>query len=482
MIARSGAWMVGARFGRTFITLISMVALARLLTPTDFGIVAISSSIIVLVLSLLEGLIDVPVMRQDDLTTDMLRSLIWLSLLVVAIFGTILFFVAPLAERVMEFPRLSEALRLAIPVLLMNVHFIAGTAVLRRQLRFREAALLSIASAVAYSLPAVIMAFAGFGLWSILIAQNIGMFATAIAFSVRAGIGLALPERFTLAGVGMVGGSGALSRVLAWAWTSVDTLIVGLLLGPAATGLYARAYNINVQMKEPFAAVDQTLRQAFAGLKGRDGGLVEHSVMGLRLVTMLSGLVAAAVIVLREPIVLVLLGTQWLSAAPVVAILAASFPARIGRLYFDSLSASAGSMTNLILRQLFLLVVITLGLLIFARQGLQYVALVVSGAVYIAMLLPQARSETGSYGTLGKLLMAMLPGTALGAIIVGIDTMILRPAIDGWSFRFACQVVLLALGSVPVILLPDRWLPGRWSAARKRMLHRTPFAGKGGGS
>lgn len=471
MIFSGSAWLIGARIGRTLITLIGMAILARLLTPSDFGVLAFATSATVLSLVVIEGVIDYPALREDELSTGIVRSLLWAGLAVTAIFSVILWLGAPALERLIEFPDLTLGLRAMIPVCLAQVFFVAGSALLRRQHRFAISAQISVLSVALYMIVAVVLAAQGIGLWSVLVAQIFAQIVTAIVVAMASKMPLLPPRRFDFGGSLHVGGWGAASRLVAWGWTTIDKLAVSLALGPVATGLYSRAYNINVQAKEPFVAIDQTIRQAFAALKKREGGFVAQMIMALRLMTMLSGFTAAAIIILREPIVAVLLGSQWTAAVPALALLAVGLPARIARIYFDSLTISLGSMRGLVIRHLAILVVITAGLYLFADRGIAWVAAVVSATLYLSLLFAVGRSERAAGAGPLAITSAMLPGLAFAGLLVAV-TEAASIALHGSTIiDIGLRIILLAAAAIAVILLcPRGWLGERLASKRSALL------------
>lgn len=471
MIFSGSAWLIGARIGRTIITLLGMVVLARLLTPADFGVLAFATSATVLSLVVIEGIIDYPTLREDELSSTIIRSLLWTGLAVTLAFSVLLWFASPALERAIDFPNLALGLRAMIPVCLAQVVFVAGSALLRRQHRFAISAQISVMSVALYVIVAVVLAAKGMGLWSVLVAQIFAQAVTAIVIAIASKLPLLPPRRFAFDGSLHVGGWGAASRLVAWGWTNIDTLACSLALGPIATGLYSRAYNINVQAKEPFVAIDQTIRQAFAALKNREGGFALQMIMALRLMTLLSGFTAAAIIVLREPIVAVLLGSQWTAAVPALALLAAGLPARIARIYFDSLTISFGSMRGLVLRHVVILALIALGLALFASRGIGWVAAVVSMTLYLSLLFATGKAERAAGVGPVATAQAMAPGLLLCALVVAVAetaTWAMQPtALADLAIR---SLVLSLAGGALLLFCPSAWIGEKLSMRREQML------------
>lgn len=479
-IVRGSSLLILGRVGRTAVTIAGMIVLARLLTPVDFGVLALATIPTVLSLVLLEAVIDYPVIRDDDLTRDRLRGLIWAGLLLSVIMSAVLALAAPHIEALLEFDRLAMALTAIIPVLMSQVFFVAGLGILRRQHRFAAASAVSLFTVVLYMGLSVGLALAGFDLFAVVAGLVISNVATAVMLAVIARLPLAPPRRFSTAFAQLkLGGFGVLSRLLNWGWTNIDTLAVSYFLGAFATGIYSRAYNISVQAKEPFLAIDQTMRQVFATAKGQAGGVGPHMIMALRIVTILSALVAAGIILLREWVVAILLGDQWTAVALPLAILAAGLPARVARLYFDGVAVVVGDVRGMALRHGLLLAMIAIALALFAQNGLAAVAACTIVPLYLSLLFAMGRKEREAAGPALHFIGAMLPGLALGVTLVAIGELGLRPWLSAIPIWLAVSNIVLCVLAMLILAatLPSTWLGELLANRRARLWQRLRLKG-----
>jgi teichuronic acid exporter len=480
MMLSGTLWALGERVLRTLVTIGGMAVLARLLTPADYGVQALCLTVVILTRVILEGLIELPVLRHDELTDESLRGLIWVSLALMTGGALTLFFIAPSIERWMTFPRLGEALQAMAPVLIAQVWLAAATGMLQRTHRFKEVASVRLLTVVVYVVLSVALALAGLGLWSILIGQVVSMVTAAGYATWLARSPLGPPSRLALKGLLRTGGVGAVARMLAWGWANADTIALGIFLSPAIVGLYSRAYNLNVHFKEPFSALDVTIRQALAALKHREGGFEVQLLRALRFVTLASSFVAAGAIAGRQELMSILFGSQWVSAAGVMALLAMSLPARIAVVFLDGVATTIGSMSSLLTRHILLVVLIGGGVAYTGRLSPEAVALTVSVSLYASLVLLSAR-QRGETGLPNRraVARAMAPGLLLGAALVGASTLMMRPLENA-----SLVVRVLALGAffgaafaAVALFLPSAWLPGNIDAKRARLRKRLMRAG-----
>jgi PST family polysaccharide transporter len=273
MVLRGTAWLLGGRFARMAVGLVSVAILARLLTPDDFGAFTVAFMVLPLAIALLGGLIDVPVIREDSLSRDDLANLIWASVGLMAALAGGLWLAAPWLAAAMHAPQIEPVLRVSCFTILLQPFISASQAVLRRQHRYAEVGGYFLLSGVVHAGVAIALALLGCGIWSLVGGQLASLGTTTAAGCISARIPILPPRRLRMLGAWRLGGLGFSSRLLDWLTANIDTLFAVSALGVADAGIYSRAYNITTQLKEPFAAIDLVVRQAFVARRGLDDAL-----------------------------------------------------------------------------------------------------------------------------------------------------------------------------------------------------------------
>ena len=341
-------------------------------------------------------------------------------------------------------------------------------------------AALSVLNVVFYLASAITLAFLGYGLWSVLVGQLIAALVSAVQFAWAARLPLAPPRRLALGEIGKTGWYGVATRLCEFAVTSVDTLAVALTLGPAMTGIYSRAYNIGTQIKEPFMAVDSTIRQALAKLRDEAGFRREIDRI-IRLVVIASALIVAGVFAAREEVVRVLLGEKFAAAAPILIFILISLPARTLMVAIEGATVARGNMFNSLARMLLILAILAPGVFIGARYSAQGVAVAVAIATWIGALFALklfARDMQRSYWSLFILL---LPGIALGLVTATLGALV-EEGLDGFSpfFRLISIMAFFGVASfLIVVAMPATWLPRVASELRARLWKAVGISGRG---
>lgn len=472
MVLRGTARLIGGRVARTIVTLAGIAILARLLTPADFGVVAVAAMMLPLSRALLDGLIDVPTIREDALDRAGLANLIWTGVTLMAGLAAALWLAAPALAVLLNSPRLEAVLRVLCFGLLAQPFIAAGHALLRREHRFGVAALFMPVAGAAYVLTAIALALLGCGVWSLILGQIASLVFTGAGLALISGIPLLPPRRLQAGVAWRLGGLGIATKLPAWLAANIDTLFASAALGAAGAGLYSRAYNITTQMKEPFAVLDQTVRQAFVAQRGLDDAAASRATLGgLRLVVLAASLVSAGVIVLREPLVALLLGPQWGAVVLPLAILAASLPARVARLYLDGFTYARGSMRHMLARNIVIVALLAGGLWLWAADGVTAIALVVA-AVHLGTLFFRGGAvDIAVAGTTAQRLATIAPGYAAGAALVALGEVLALLSGAGEPVEWGLRAGVCSLWcAIVALVMPGRWLPKSWRRRRQQIL------------
>lgn len=322
--ARGGIVTIVGQTLRVVIQAAALVVLARLLSPTDFGIVAMVLVIVgvgelVRDFGLSNATIQAPTLSKEERD-----NLFWLSLLFGMALASVVLAVAPLVADLYGQPQLHPVTQwLAITFVLngISAQFRAG---LTRDLRFSVTAAVDVIAPLAGLATAILMAIAGWGYWALVGQELVKALVLSVGLVMAARWWPGLPRRRTsIKKFVRYGGYLMGTQILGYASRNVDTLVIGTRFGPAMTGLYSRAYQLMAlpvtQLNHPTSKValpvlsrlnDDPERYRKFLLRGQT--LLLHAVVPLFVLTG----------VLAEPVIRVVLGAQWDEAVPIFRVLA----------------------------------------------------------------------------------------------------------------------------------------------------------------
>lgn len=314
---------------------VSTMVLARLLTPADFGLVAMVTAISELATPFADlGLTQATVQRKE-ISHDQISMLFWINVMIGLGLTLLMTSLGPVLAWFYREPRLK-----AIAELMSVAFLIAGLraqpeALLRRQMRFSALAVRNVVSlAFAVSL-AIAIAWRGAGYWAVVSVPLTAQFMQMALAWALVKWRPSWPRRTP--GVGSMvafGGNLAASFLTFAVHRNADNILVGWYWGAGPLGLYTRAYSLLMlplrQLNAPIAGV---AIPAFSRLQGSPERFARYYLRAISLMVWVGAPLFGFLFVGADPVIRLTLGRQWHDAAPVFQILAIS---GLGQLVFQS--------------------------------------------------------------------------------------------------------------------------------------------------
>lgn len=360
------------------------VLLARLLTPADFGVVALAS--VVLGLSRLIGDFGIgsAVVQRSDLTDRHVRTAFTCSVLLGFTVGTALAAASPLAAAVMRNPEVTPVLRvLSIGFVFGGIAVVAG-ALLRRDLDFRRQFFIDTGSYVlGYGVVAVGLAGRGYGVWSLVwggLMQSM-LASSAQLVAVRHSIRPLLARR-ELGDLLHFGFGATLNSCVNYVALNADNFVVGRWMGAASLGLYSRAYAL---MNLPFVYVANVLSSvlfpALAQVQAHPTRLRRGYLVMSQLTAMVAGPSLATLAIAAPHLIPSLYGPQWTGVVLPLQILCVAGYFRALYHVGGVVAQSVGWVYQEVRRQAVYAALVIAGAVIGSRYGLPGVAVGVGVAI-----------------------------------------------------------------------------------------------------
>lgn len=263
---RGALWAVlhnGAKHG---VDLLVFLCLARWLTPEAFGLVAMASAVVVLAAVLAELGLGEALVQRADLHPRHIQSAFWLSLGSGLMLSLTLIISAPFLAAAYGQPELTEVLRCLSPLFLMHALNVVPQALLQRELRFQPLTQRALVGAAAGGITGLIVGANGGGVWS-LVAQQLASASTGLLVlwwlnPWRPRASFSAQSTRELLGFSRYVVGARLLNVLA---SKADDMVVGLVLGPVALGLYSVACRMQLALEQLFCqGIDAVALSAFS--------------------------------------------------------------------------------------------------------------------------------------------------------------------------------------------------------------------------
>jgi O-antigen/teichoic acid export membrane protein len=322
--ARAGAWSAIDIVVRQSVQFIVSVVLARLLSPADFGISALVFFFTGFGIALVEGGFATALIQRQDTTRQQESALFWMGLALSAGLGLLLVLLAPFIAEFYGYLVLEPLMWLAALHLQVVAVGVVPTALMIRALRFDLLAKIALLGALISGAVAIVSAAMGAGVWAL--ALQLLTFWTVHSAVVWVVAGWSPVARVRGTGAGRllkfsqrVGFTSLLDHL----YVQGFALLVGKFYGVPALGIYNRAHATQNFLSGTLATILRRLTLPLLSSRASDPELLRATMRRTTRMAMLVTLpVMGGLAVASDLVVLTLFGREWLSAAPILTVLA----------------------------------------------------------------------------------------------------------------------------------------------------------------
>lgn len=322
--ARGALVTVSAQLIKIGLQVGGVVVLARILTPSDYGLIAMVATVVGFAEIFRELGLSAAAIQAEHLSRAQRDNLFWVNTAAGAVLAGAMALSAPLIAAWYGRPELVDLARVMSLVFLLNGMTTQYRADLTRRLRFTRMALIDVLAPVAALAVAVSMASAGVGYWALaaqqLTSATVLMLGAVLSGRWRPGLPHRHePTRHLL----RFGWHLASAQFVGYLGNNIDSLTIGYRFGPTPLGLYNRAFQLLMtplgQLRQPTTTVALPVLSQLKDDVESSNRYVQRGqlALGLTLVAGLAVLVGAA-----KPVTAIFLGERWLEVEPILRLLA----------------------------------------------------------------------------------------------------------------------------------------------------------------
>ena len=402
-IRKSLAWLTFAQLVKHPWEFAIGVALARLLTPNDFGLFALALVFYGLCQVLTTfGLLNV-IVQRERVTPRYLDTAQSISLILgIALFTAVFLLAGPISALARQ-PALRDLLRVLSGAFVVSSFVVVPAAILSRGMRFHVVSGVEIASSIAYGLVSVSAAVAGYGVWSLIAGPIAAVTFNAIAFSIAARRWPALAwDREAVRSIIRFGSTLTAASVMNHMSRNLDYLLIGRLLGADVLGIYKRAYDLATLPKDKVMdVVARVFLPSLTDIRADREAVKKLTLSKIKLVAYVCLPALLGLFAVSDVFIPVVYGEKWMST--------------VGPLRIMLLGG-----VGYVLTALFSVILIAYE----QRRAILTLQAVYSAAVVVGVLVGYRFGLLGvSYGILGAIVVYMVTvsGLACGKIDLGLN-------------------------------------------------------------
>uniref|UniRef100_UPI00258D8089 lipopolysaccharide biosynthesis protein n=1 Tax=uncultured Chryseobacterium sp. TaxID=259322 RepID=UPI00258D8089 len=311
-------WTFIQQFSIQFINFGVQIILARLLQPSDFGLIAMIAVFVALGQSLSDSGMTSSLIRNDKNTENDYGTVFLTNLGVSLILYGIAYILAPFVADFYKQDILTDLLRAYALVFIISSFNVVQLAKFTKELNFKSQFTYQLPSVMIGALTGILMAYYGLGVWS-LVGLNI---AQAISFSLFLWFFYQWKPKLIFDKSIFkyhfdFGYKLTLSGVLNTVYLNLYRIIIGKKFSTTSVGYFTQADSLRLfPVNQLSSVLNKVTFPLFASIKNEPDKLRRAYISSTRLVLSLSSVLMIILILIAKPLFLIVFGEKWLPSVP----------------------------------------------------------------------------------------------------------------------------------------------------------------------
>jgi O-antigen/teichoic acid export membrane protein len=320
-LARLGLqWSFALLFARYAVSMGSTAVLARLLSPADYGLLAMVATITVMAQAISDFGLSWATVQREKLERNQIDALFLVNCAFGLILTVLCLLSAPYIATFYHHPELTKVIVASSGMLFLSAIGVQPNALLRRQMKLKELNLCAFCSLSISVVVTIVLAWLGFGYWALVVQLVLQQaITTALSFPMS-GYHPRFPLHLMNIGTLLTfGGYSAAYGIVNYFARNLDNVLVGKFWGATALGYYSRAYFLmtlpGMLVLGVFSGV---LIPAMASLRKEPARMQSAYLRAIRLITVLGCSLAVGLAVTAPELVDFVYGPKWRAIVPIL--------------------------------------------------------------------------------------------------------------------------------------------------------------------
>ena len=302
----------------------STMVLARLLTPADYGLIGMVMVVVNFAQMFKDAGLSMATVQKESISHEQISTLFWVNILISAVLGMCVLASSPVVAAFYGRPELSAITALLSISFIISGLSIQHVAILRRNMRFGNLAVVQISAELVRFIVTILLAVYGWRYWALVGGSLARASAsTALTFFFCPWLPGRMRRRTGVRGMLKFGSHLTGFNFINYFSRNADNILIGRLVGADALGLYAKAYQIVymplLNIRNPINAVAIPL---LSRLQDEPERFKRYYGRIVFLLAFFSMPVMAFCVVFAEQLILLVFGPKWLSMTGIFRVLA----------------------------------------------------------------------------------------------------------------------------------------------------------------
>lgn len=307
-------WRFGQQAVSFVVSFVIGIAMARVLSPSDYGITALPAVFIAISATIIgNGSFGMALVRKPEVTEEDLSTAFYYSMGMGLLFYLILWFASPFIADFYDTPVLESLMHVTSLSFLYGALGTPQKIILQRRLDFKTPAIISIVCQLVSGAVGLSLAYTGHGVWALVISSLVsGLLNQIIMLVIVRWLPKAKWSKESFKYLWNFGSKFIVTGMIDTAYNNITPLIVGKFYSPAALGEYNRAQNYaNLPSSQISSVLENVTFPVLAKLQGN----VELMIATYRRMIRVSAFIVFPLMMLlsalARPLVLVMITDKW---------------------------------------------------------------------------------------------------------------------------------------------------------------------------
>ena len=321
--ARGVLWNMIEQFAVQGIKFILGIILARLLNPSDFGLIGMIIVFFDLANVFVESGLGIAYIQKPNVTDEDANTVFFTNLFASILIFVLLWFVAPFVASFYKQPILKNLMRVMAVVVIVNAFGIIQLAQIKRMVNFKRKMKVTMFSAIVSGLIGIYSAIRGLGAWSLVAQQLSNQILVTVIYSFinkwKPSLRYSIESLRTMLSVGSWE---LFSGLVETFFSNIYILTIGKFFQPTNLGYYSKAHQLQSLLSNQLSGSIGYVAFPILSRLQKDKSNLEKAIQSFIQYSFLLTVPCMAItIVVAEPFVKIFLTDKWLSMVPYLQLL-----------------------------------------------------------------------------------------------------------------------------------------------------------------
>lgn len=311
-------WTSIQRFSQIFVSFISGIILARLISPEDYGCIGMLSIFMLVSSAFIDGGFGSALIQKKRPTQDDYSTVFFWNLGLSLFIYVLLYLAAPAISLFYHLPLLCKVLRVQGIVLIINAMQTVQSNQLNKQFKFKKIAITLTSTSVISLTVTICLAYLGWGVWA-LVAQNIllALIPTIVYWATNKWFPKLIFSISSFKGLFSFGSYMLLTTLVSTIVNNIQGLLIGRIYNPALMGYYSKAHSTE---KLASTTISHVISQVTYPLYSELQDTKEKMISAIKRITSSIAFIMFPVmlvlILLAKPLFILLYSEKWIDSIP----------------------------------------------------------------------------------------------------------------------------------------------------------------------